>query len=222
MTENQRPDNLTHEAALSRLKAGNARASSDASEHPRSDAARRAELVGGQRPFVTVLACADSRVSPELVFDEGLGDLFVIRVAGNIIDDAILGSIEYAGLHLGVNLVVVMGTPELRRRHRGGGQRRRRGPRDPLPCRLADRRDPSRGPERRRRRGGCEHPSQRPTGRGGHRKLRARLGRSGSEWNALRPGLLQPGDRRGPLALIGRGGVRRRLGAEQSTGVQTP
>jgi carbonic anhydrase len=109
MTENQRPDNLTHEAALSRLKAGNARASSDASEHPRSDAARRAELVGGQRPFVTVLACADSRVSPELVFDEGLGDLFVIRVAGNIIDDAILGSIEYAGLHLGVNLVVVMG-----------------------------------------------------------------------------------------------------------------
>ncbi|MBJ95100.1 MAG: carbonic anhydrase [Rickettsiales bacterium] len=104
-----RPENLSHQDALDRLKAGNLRASSNSSEYPRSNAARRAELVGGQRPFVTVLACADSRVAPELVFDEGLGDLFVIRVAGNIIDDAILGSIEYAGLHLGVNLVVVMG-----------------------------------------------------------------------------------------------------------------
>ena len=72
-------------------------------------AARRQELVSGQHPFAVILGCSDSRVAPELLFDEGLGDLFVIRVAGNIVDDAVLGSVEYAIEHLGTKLIVVLG-----------------------------------------------------------------------------------------------------------------
>ena len=105
----ERPDNLSAAEALDQLEAGNQRFVSGASEHPHCDPARRAELAGGQRPFATVVTCSDSRVPVELVFDQGLGDVFVIRVAGNIADDAVLGSIEYASMHLGVNLVVVMG-----------------------------------------------------------------------------------------------------------------
>ena len=105
----ERPDNLSAAEALDQLEAGNQRFVSGASQHPHCDPARRAELAGGQRPFATVVTCADSRVPVELVFDQGLGDVFVIRVAGNIADDAVLGSIEYASMHLGVNLVVVMG-----------------------------------------------------------------------------------------------------------------
>jgi carbonic anhydrase len=96
--------------ALEELKAGNTRYVEDRREHPNSDLARLAQLVNGQAPFAIVLACSDSRVVPELIFDRGLGDLFVIRVAGNISDnDAVLGSIEYAAALLGVNLVVVLG-----------------------------------------------------------------------------------------------------------------
>ena len=105
----ERPENLSAAEALDQLEAGNQRFGSGASEHPQCDPARRAELAGGQRPFATVVTCSDSRVPVELVFDQGLGDVFVIRVAGNIADDAVLGSIEYASMHLGVNLVVVMG-----------------------------------------------------------------------------------------------------------------
>jgi len=105
----ERPSNLSAEDAIARLRAGNQRYVDGETTGARRDASRRSDLVGGQAPFATVLTCADSRVSPELVFDEGLGDLFVIRVAGNIADDAVLGSIEYAALHLGVNLVAVMG-----------------------------------------------------------------------------------------------------------------
>jgi len=78
-------------------------------KHPNESLARRKELVGGQHPFAVILGCADSRVSPELLFDQGLGDLYVIRVAGNIVDDAILGSIEYAIEHLGTKLILVLG-----------------------------------------------------------------------------------------------------------------
>ena len=95
--------------ALERLKAGNQRYTEDKDEHPHNDAAHRASLAGGQAPFATILTCADSRVPPSLIFDQGIGDLFVVRVAGNLCDDAILGSIEYASQHLGVKLVVVMG-----------------------------------------------------------------------------------------------------------------
>src|SRR5213593_3153210 len=72
-------------------------------------AKRRAELTKSQHPFAIVFSCSDSRVPPEIVFDQGLGDLFVIRVAGNVIDDHSLGSIEYAVDHLAVRLIVVLG-----------------------------------------------------------------------------------------------------------------
>ena len=71
--------------------------------------ARRKELETGQHPFAVILSCADSRVPPELLFDQGLGDMFVIRVAGNVLDDVVLGSIEYAVEHLNTRLIVVLG-----------------------------------------------------------------------------------------------------------------
>src|SRR6266481_3748604 len=72
-------------------------------------AKRRAELTKSQHPFAIIVSCSDSRVPPEMVFDEGLGDLFVLRVAGNVINDEGLGSIEYAVDHLAVRLIVVLG-----------------------------------------------------------------------------------------------------------------
>ncbi len=72
-------------------------------------AERRAELTKSQHPFAVIVSCSDSRVPPEIVFDQGLGDLFVVRVAGNVIDDHSLGSIEYAVNHLAVRLIVVLG-----------------------------------------------------------------------------------------------------------------
>lgn len=70
---------------------------------------RREELTAGQKPFAVVLTCSDSRVPPELLFDQGLGDIFVIRVAGNVVDPIVLGSVEYAVEHLHAPLVVVLG-----------------------------------------------------------------------------------------------------------------
>ena len=75
----------------------------------RQSPARRGEVAATQHPLAIVVGCADSRVPPEAIFSQGIGDLFVIRVAGNIIDDAVLGSIEYAAEHLGVPLVIVLG-----------------------------------------------------------------------------------------------------------------
>ena len=72
-------------------------------------AAKRAETAQGQHPFAIVVACADSRTAPEIVFDQSIGDLFVIRTAGNLVDDYALGSIEYAVDHLGTRLIVVLG-----------------------------------------------------------------------------------------------------------------
>jgi carbonic anhydrase len=95
--------------ALARLKAGNARFISGRLEHPNLSSERRAELTRGQRPVAVIVACADSRIPPELVFDEGLGDLFVVRVAGNVLNDQIVGSVEYAVLNLGSRLIVVLG-----------------------------------------------------------------------------------------------------------------
>ena len=100
---------LPADEALARLMAGNRRYVRHKEQHPDQSLARRKKLLAGQHPFAVILGCADSRVSPELLFDEGLGDLFVIRVAGNIVDDAVLGSIEYAVEHLGVKLVMVLG-----------------------------------------------------------------------------------------------------------------
>ncbi len=100
---------LSPTAALQRLRDGNARYAAGRSNHPDLSPARRGELVDGQHPFATILACADSRVGPELIFDQGLGDLFVVRDAGNVVDDVMLGSIEYSVIHLGVPLIVVLG-----------------------------------------------------------------------------------------------------------------
>lgn len=100
---------VTPEEALARLKAGNGRFVAGKAEHPHQGADRRAELSTSQHPFAIVLGCADSRTSPEVVFDQGLGDVFTIRVAGNILDDETIGSIEYAVEHLGSPLIVVLG-----------------------------------------------------------------------------------------------------------------
>lgn len=95
--------------ALERLKAGNARFAEGETRHAHEGADWRKQLVAVQKPFATILGCSDSRVPPELVFDQGFGDLFVIRVAGNVIDSDILGSIQYAARHLKTRLLVVMG-----------------------------------------------------------------------------------------------------------------
>jgi len=101
--------NLTADQALQRLVAGNERYVAGAATHPDQTAQRRAELAKGQFPFAIVLTCSDSRVVPELFLDQGLGDLFVIRNAGNILDDHVIGSMEYAVEHLHVPLVLVVG-----------------------------------------------------------------------------------------------------------------
>src|SRR5437867_9075724 len=117
--------------AISRLKQGNERYTRGNPQHPHESidertrlatnsfenaslifpdmTKRREELAKSQHPFATIVSCSDSRVPPEIVFDQGLGDLFVVRVAGNVIDDHSLGSIEYAVDHLAVRLIVVLG-----------------------------------------------------------------------------------------------------------------
>jgi carbonic anhydrase len=94
---------------IAELKAGNQHHVKTQYLHPHETAARRRELTGGQHPHAVVLTCSDSRVPPELVFDQGLGDLFTIRVAGNVATDSEIASIEYAVEHLHTPLVVVMG-----------------------------------------------------------------------------------------------------------------
>ncbi len=91
------------------LVSGNKRFVNGNPTHPNQSIARRQEMAKGQHPRAAVLSCADSRVSPEIVFDQGLGDLFVVRVAGNCVNDPILGSLEYAVEHLGTRLIVVLG-----------------------------------------------------------------------------------------------------------------
>jgi carbonic anhydrase len=99
----------TTDAVLSELENGNLHHQKHQYSHPHQSGARQRELTGGQHPHAIVLACADSRVPPEIVFDQGLGDLFDVRVAGNIASDAEIASIEYAVEHLHARLVVVMG-----------------------------------------------------------------------------------------------------------------
>jgi carbonic anhydrase len=102
-------DNLSVIDALQLLKDGNTRYMADRMEHPHEGTQHRVELSVAQHPFAIILGCADSRVIPELIFDRGMGDLFVIRLAGNVADDAVIASIEYAIEHLGTRLVVVLG-----------------------------------------------------------------------------------------------------------------
>lgn len=99
----------TATASLERLAAGNARFVADEVTGAGRNQSRRSELTGGQSPWAVVLSCADSRVAPELLFDTGLGDLFVIRVAGNVANTSSIASIEYAVAHMGTPVIVVLG-----------------------------------------------------------------------------------------------------------------
>ncbi|WP_346768374.1 carbonic anhydrase [Streptomyces sp. R301] len=96
-------------AALRELNAGNRRWRTFHEKHPHETRAVRTEVVSGQHPFAVVLGCVDSRVPPELIFDQGLGDLLAVRSAGEVLDEAVLGSVAYGVLDLGIPLVVVLG-----------------------------------------------------------------------------------------------------------------
>lgn len=100
---------LSADEVLSDLMAGNQHFAKSEMNHPHQDHKRMLELSKGQHPVAAVLTCSDSRVPPEIVFDKGLGDLFVIRVAGNVLDNNIIASVEYATEHLGTPLVIVLG-----------------------------------------------------------------------------------------------------------------
>ena len=102
-------DNLSAQEALDKLKKGNKRFVQLHQKHPDESKQRRQEMLKGQHPFAVILSCSDSRVPLELIFDQGLGDLFEIRNAGNVLDDHVIGSIEYAVMHCGVKLIVIMG-----------------------------------------------------------------------------------------------------------------
>jgi carbonic anhydrase len=104
-----RPDTDLATSTWSRMLAGNRRFSQGEAEHPWQDKESREQLIDGQHPFATVLSCSDSRVPPEIVFDQGLGDLFTIRTAGEILDEAVVASLEFSVQALHVNLIVVMG-----------------------------------------------------------------------------------------------------------------
>ena len=96
------------QTVLNELLEGNKRFANETNEFPRVNKSSRLEGINGQNPKAIIIGCADSRIPPEYIFDQGIGDLFVLRVAGNIIDDAIVGSIEYAVDHLNTPLLIVL------------------------------------------------------------------------------------------------------------------
>lgn len=100
---------VTPAQAWQTLRDGNARFVAGTSSHPNQDANRRSSLIHQQNPFAVIFGCSDSRLAAEIIFDLGLGDAFVIRTAGQVIDDAVLGSLEYSIANLGVPLIVVLG-----------------------------------------------------------------------------------------------------------------
>ncbi len=102
-------DIIANNKDLKKLMEGNKRYVASHLEHPDQSSERRFELKHGQHPFAIILGCSDSRVPPEVIFDQGLGDLYVVRVAGNVLDQMIVASIEYAVLYLDVSLIMVMG-----------------------------------------------------------------------------------------------------------------
>ena len=107
-TESHQPA-YTAEEALARLQEGNARFASGRARFPIVQKEVLAELAKGQRPYATILGCSDSRVPPELVFDAAFGELFIIRVAGNVLGPSIVGTLQYAGTHLHTPLFIVLG-----------------------------------------------------------------------------------------------------------------
>ncbi|MEK7804022.1 MAG: carbonic anhydrase, partial [Deltaproteobacteria bacterium] len=100
---------ISADEALKKLIDGNNRFVQSAQAQKDIGNNRRTELTKGQHPFAVILSCSDSRVPPEHIFDQGLGDIFVVRVAGNVADSIELGSVEYAAEHLGVPLILVLG-----------------------------------------------------------------------------------------------------------------
>jgi carbonic anhydrase len=123
---------VTPDEALARLVAGNARFVRGEARFPTVQKEILADLAKGQRPYATILGCSDSRVPPELVFDAGFGELFIVRVAGNVVSAEVMGSLQYAGVHLRTPLFVVLG-------HEGCGA---------VDAALATRRDGTEHPER--------------------------------------------------------------------------
>lgn len=107
-TQNLSPINNA-DTALLKIKEGNKNFKKMHLKHPNLSKERLHALEKGQQPIAAILCCSDSRVPPEIIFDQGLGDLFEIRNAGNVLDDHVIGSVEYAVKHLGVKLVIVMG-----------------------------------------------------------------------------------------------------------------
>jgi carbonic anhydrase len=103
------PPTYTADEALARLVAGNERFVRGEARFPTVQKELLAELAKGQRPYATIIGCSDSRVPPELVFDAGFGELFIVRVAGNVISPEVLGTLQYAGVHLRTPLFVVLG-----------------------------------------------------------------------------------------------------------------
>ncbi len=100
---------MTIQESLNKLKEGNARFVADNLDGKLQNSSRRESIIGGQEPYAIILSCADSRIVPELAFDTGLGELFVVRVAGNIANSSSIASIEYAVAHVGSKLIVVLG-----------------------------------------------------------------------------------------------------------------
>jgi carbonic anhydrase len=107
--KNESTDELSADEALRLLREGNERWISSEPDAPHTDSARRSEVAKGQKPFATILTCSDSRLPVERLFDRGVGDVFVVRVAGNVMSPEIAGTIEYGAEHLNVPLLVVMG-----------------------------------------------------------------------------------------------------------------
>ncbi len=102
-------EHITPDQALERLKEGNRRFTSGMLQHNQVSQERLASLASVQRPFAAILGCSDSRVPPELVFDQGFGDLFVVRLAGNVIASKVYGSLQFARRYLSVPILVVLG-----------------------------------------------------------------------------------------------------------------
>lgn len=100
---------VTPDQALKRLQDGNARYMNDQFINPDRTQVRREAVSSKQKPFAAIVGCADSRVSPEILFDQGVGDLFVVRVAGNVVGPIELDSVEYSVLYLGSTLIMVLG-----------------------------------------------------------------------------------------------------------------
>lgn len=105
----KKPPRVPAKQGLQQLMEGNARYVSNKSEHPNRNAERRAALASKQMPYAIIVGCSDSRVAPEIIFDTGLGELFVVRVAGNVVGSIELESIEYSALHLNSSIILVLG-----------------------------------------------------------------------------------------------------------------